>query len=45
LNIFQRVSACRAIKARKAASKTQKLKTVVVDITPTPAPAPAPVTV
>ena len=38
LDIFQRVSSYRAIKARKAAAKARNLANVVVDITPAPAP-------
>ena len=36
LDIFQRVSSYRAIKARKAAAKARNLANVVVDITPAP---------
>ena len=38
LDIFQRVSSYRAIKARKAAAKARKLAGVVVDLTPSSAP-------
>ena len=38
LDIFQRVSSYRAIKARKAAAEARKLAGVVVDLTPSSAP-------